>query len=48
MANCEQYWDLISYSLDGALTEEEQRRLDRHLAQCPQCRACLLYTSRCV
>ena len=29
MANCEQYWDLISYSLDGALTEEEQRRLDR-------------------
>ena len=39
MANCEQYWDLISYSLDGALTEEEQRRLDRHLAQCPQCRA---------
>ena len=39
MANCEQYWDLISYSLDGALTEEEQRRLDRHLAQCPDCRA---------
>lgn len=39
MANCEQYWDLISYSLDGALTDEEQRRLDRHLAQCPQCRA---------
>lgn len=39
MASCEQYWDLISYSLDGALTEEEQRRLDRHLAQCPQCRA---------
>lgn len=39
MANCEQYWDLISYSLDGALTQEEQRRLDRHLAQCPACRA---------
>lgn len=39
MANCEQYWDLISYSLDGVLTEEEQRRLDRHLAQCPECRA---------
>ena len=39
MANCEQYWDLISGSLDGALTQEEQQRLDRHLAQCPQCRA---------
>lgn len=39
MTNCEQYWDLISYSLDGALTQEEQRRLDQHLAQCPECRA---------
>lgn len=39
MDRCEQYWDLISASLDGGLTAEEQARLDAHLAQCPQCRA---------
>src|SRR5699024_3962718 len=30
---------LISASLDGALTEAEQRRLEAHLASCPACRA---------
>lgn len=39
MDHCEQYWDLISASLDGGLTAEEQARLDAHLAQCPDCRA---------
>ena len=39
MDRCEQYWDLISASLDGGLTAEEQARLDAHLAQCPDCRA---------
>jgi len=39
LANCEQYWELISASLDGALTPEEQRRLEAHLAGCPECRS---------
>jgi anti-sigma factor RsiW len=39
LANCEAYWDLISASLDGVLTPEEQSRLDAHLAQCPDCTA---------
>lgn len=39
LANCEQYWELISASLDGALTPEEQRRLEAHLAGCPACRS---------
>lgn len=39
LAHCETYWELISASLDGGLTPEEQRRLEEHLAQCPDCRA---------
>lgn len=41
MSNCEAYWDLISYALDGALTPEERTRLEEHLAVCPDCRALL-------
>lgn len=39
LANCEQYRDLISASLDGVLTPEEQQMLDSHLTGCPDCRA---------
>lgn len=35
----EAYWELISGMLDGALTTEEQAKLDAHLAQCPDCQA---------
>lgn len=38
MTNCEIYWELMSCALDGALTDEERRRLEDHLAQCPECR----------
>lgn len=39
--NCAQYWDLISAAVDGALTPEEEQRLQAHLAECPDCRAML-------
>lgn len=39
MSNCEQYWELISAGVDGALTELERARLQAHLEQCPECRA---------
>lgn len=38
MTNCEVYWELMSCALDGALTDEESRRLEEHLTQCPECR----------
>ena len=38
MTNCEAYWELISAGVDGALTDEERRRLEVHLAHCPDCR----------
>ena len=38
MANCEFYLELMSQSLDGALTDEAQKALDEHLRQCPDCR----------
>ena len=41
MAECEQYWILISSALDGTLTREEEARLNAHLLQCPDCRAML-------
>ncbi len=41
MEQCEYYADLISASLDGALTPEEQTALDRHLETCPACRTLL-------
>lgn len=36
---CEAYVELLSASLDGELTPEEQAQLDAHLESCPHCRA---------
>lgn len=36
---CDQFLELLSARLDGALTEEEERELEAHLANCPDCRA---------
>lgn len=38
MANCEFYLELMSQSLDGALTQESQQALHEHLNQCADCR----------
>lgn len=37
MAHCDEYLELISASLDGALSPEEQEALTAHLASCPEC-----------
>ena len=37
--NCEQALVLISAALDGELTEAEKSELERHLDECPDCRA---------
>lgn len=39
MCDCDQALEWISAALDGALTPEEQHRLDAHLAACAECRA---------
>ncbi len=39
MAHCDEYLELISAAIDGALSPVHQRELDAHLAQCPQCAA---------
>ena len=39
MAHCDEYMELISASLDGALSPAEAEKLNAHLAQCPECRA---------
>lgn len=39
MRPCEEYEDLISAFLDGALAEPDRKRLMAHLASCPACRA---------
>ena len=39
MAHCDEYVDLISAAIDGALSPVEQEKLDSHLASCPECRA---------
>lgn len=39
MPGCDEYWELISARLDGALSPEEEARLEAHLASCPDCRA---------
>ena len=39
MCDCDQALEWISAALDGALTPEEQRGLDGHLAACAECRA---------
>lgn len=36
---CDRFWELISARLDGALSQEEERELEEHLAVCPECRA---------
>ena len=41
MMNCEQALEAISARLDGALSEEENRELEAHLASCASCRALL-------
>ena len=41
MIQCQEWWELISASLDGALSREENTRLQAHLAQCSHCRALL-------
>ena len=41
MMNCEQALEAISARLDGALSEEENRELETHLASCASCRALL-------
>lgn len=45
MRNCDEILDLISASLDGVLTTEEQTALNVHLAECAACSA--LYTELC-
>lgn len=37
--NCEQMTDLLSAFLDGELTAIEQKQVQEHLEQCPECRA---------
>ncbi len=37
--SCDKYLELLSARLDGALTGEEERELEFHLAVCPGCRA---------
>lgn len=37
--DCDRFLELLSARLDGALTEEEERELEEHLAACPDCRA---------
>lgn len=37
--NCDVALELISASLDGETTPEEERQLQEHLDQCPRCRA---------
>lgn len=39
--NCERYEALCSAAIDNALTKQEQKELDAHLAECPSCRAYL-------
>lgn len=36
--DCDRFLELLSARLDGALTEEEKRELEEHLAVCPDCR----------
>lgn len=38
---CARYEELCSAAIDHALTEQEQKELDAHLAECPACRAYL-------
>ena len=37
--DCSKYFDLMSAALDGECTAEERRKLDTHMAVCPECAA---------
>ena len=39
MERCEEYLELISAAVDGQLSSQARQTLNRHLAQCPHCRA---------
>lgn len=39
MSCCDEYLELISAAIDGALSPEETEKLNAHLARCPECRA---------
>ncbi len=39
MAHCDEYIELISAAIDGALSPAETERLNAHLALCPECKA---------
>ena len=39
MDHCEEYIELISAAVDGALSPREREELDLHLAACPACRS---------
>ncbi len=39
MAHCDEYLELISAAVDGALSPSELERLNAHLALCPECKA---------
>ncbi len=39
MSYCDEYAELISAALDGALSPHEQARLEAHLIQCPDCKS---------
>ena len=39
MAYCNEYTELISAALDGALSPGQRKELDAHLAACPECAA---------
>ncbi|MDE6107514.1 MAG: zf-HC2 domain-containing protein [Oscillospiraceae bacterium] len=39
MAHHDEYVELISAAIDGALSPDEQTRLEEHLAACPDCKA---------
>lgn len=41
MVNCNEYLPLLSGHLDGANSEAEESRLQKHLASCKQCRSLL-------
>lgn len=38
MTDCDRYIEWISAQLDGELTADQERELERHLALCPSCR----------
>ena len=39
MAHCDEYIELISAAIDGALSPAETEKLNAHLTQCPECEA---------